>query len=139
MCSISLTGISTHRDIIGSAVLRLPAQRVQCGGLCPIWLHRPQALPLRAPATGEPTALMCISVRLVQQMQGCSRMTPKHSPLPYAASSQVALTFQSCLHDTSASRKPVSLGRLGWRYLQSSDDSALSKSAAHLQILLMMY
>ena len=84
------SGTSAHGDIIGGALLRLPAQQAQCGKLCPIWLHRAQVLPLRSSDTGAQTALMCISLRLVQLTQECPRVRPEPAASPSPASSQVA-------------------------------------------------
>ena len=112
-CTISVTSASTHGEVLGSALMRLPMWQTECEDMCPIWLHKPQALPLCSPATGVQTALLCISLRLVQRAQKRFRARPVPSAPPCPASSQVGLTylFVSKLHiGNPVLRMYISLG-----------------------------
>lgn len=91
-CTLCLASAQTaDRSIIGLARLRLRAQQEGPQGMCAIWQCRPQALPLRSPATGAQTAVTCISVHLVQRMPGWPGLA--HLPLASPSQASLAQTF----------------------------------------------
>ena len=56
--------------------MRLHTQHTSPEALRPIWQQRPQALPLRCPATGAQTGLVCISARLVHLLPSQRKAEP---------------------------------------------------------------
>ena len=62
--------------------MRLHTQHAPPKALRPIWQQRPQAVPLRCPATGAQAGLMCISARLVHLLPSQCYAEPSQTTCP---------------------------------------------------------
>ena len=67
--------------------MRLHTQHAPPEALRPIWQQRPQALPLRCPATSTQTGLLCISARLVHLLPSQREAEPSQTTCPSSARS----------------------------------------------------
>ena len=76
-CLIVCTSGADICEIFGGrAQLGLRMHQAQSESLCPIWQDRAQAVPLHSQVNGAQTAVVCLSIRLVQQMPSLGAQDP---------------------------------------------------------------